>query len=111
MVTEETLLDDGDFLLLLVEPSDRPNADEAPIKEFAQISNAIGVLGGLPLLAFRGQIARHVSTDNLRARPATESISISTTDFAERALWWKSAAGSTSEVTRRSNVRAAMWPA
>ena len=42
VVTEETLLDDGDFLLLLVEPGDRPDADEVPIREFAQINDAIG---------------------------------------------------------------------
>ena len=42
VATEETLLDQGDFVLLLVDPSERPDIDEAPLKEFAQINDAIG---------------------------------------------------------------------
>ena len=42
VVTDETLLDHGDFLLLLIDPRERPDVDEAPLKEFAQINDAIG---------------------------------------------------------------------
>ena len=111
MVTEETLLDDGEFLLLLVEPSDRPDADEAPIKEFAQISDRHWCAGRASVVGFPGSISQTCLHTQSQGSPSNGKHKHKHHRLAERALWWKSAAGSTSEMTRRINIRAAMWPA